>query len=100
MLLFAICSSPLMFIARFNDAFALLGVVMAVNFISFGLADAVAMLSPPKVLKSGDSVMEASEVVLVAGMLMQLLGGHAGIRLRLALGRSGNPKDWPRSLLV
>jgi hypothetical protein len=100
MLMFAICASPLLFIARFNDAFALLGVVMAVNFISFALGDAVAMLSPPKVVRSGDSLMEAGEVVLVAGMLMQLLGGHAGIRLRLALGRSGNPKDWPRSLLI
>src|SRR5580692_2411977 len=58
MMMFAICSSPLLLVSRFNDAFALLGVVMAINFISFGLADAVAMLSQPKVVRSGDSLMQ------------------------------------------
>jgi hypothetical protein len=100
MMMFAICSSPLLLVSRFNDAFALLGVVMAINFISFGLADAVAMLSQPKVVRSGDSLMQAGELVLVAGMLMQLLGGHIGIRLGLAGEGLRNPKDWPRSLLV
>jgi hypothetical protein len=99
-LMFAICSSPILFIARFNDAFALLGVVMAVNFISFALADAVAMLSPPMTTGTGDSVMKGGDMVLLAGMLMQLLGAHAGIRLGLARERSVMPKDWPRSSLL
>ncbi len=99
-LMFAICSSPLPFMARFNDAYALLGVAMAINFISFALADAFAMLSPPTVAAAGISPMNAAEIVLLVGMLMQLIGGHAGIRLGLAGAQGRTPKDWNRSLLV
>lgn len=99
-LMVAICSSPLLFVVRLNDAFALLGMVMAINFISFALADAVSMLSPPKTAASGGSLLGAGDMVLLTGMLMQLLGGLAGIRLGAARDPRRVPEDWPRSLLV
>jgi hypothetical protein len=99
-LLFAICASPLPFIRRLNDAYALLGVVMAINFISFGLADAVGMLSAPTVVRSDKSLIDAGEAVLLVGLLMQLLGGHVGIRLAARSGPPGATKDWSRSFLV
>jgi hypothetical protein len=100
MLLFAICSSPLPFIKRLNDAYALLGVVMAINFISFGLADAVGMLSAPKFVRPDSSLVDAGEAILLIGLLMQVLGGHVGIRLAARRGATEVAKDWPRSFLV
>src|SRR5580704_6920321 len=45
-LLFAICSSPVPFVDRFNGAFAMLSAAMVVYFFEFGALDAMSMLKP------------------------------------------------------
>jgi hypothetical protein len=99
-LLFAICSSPLPFIDRFNGSFAMLGVAMAVYFVEFGALDAVSMLKAPGKGVAVDHATGLADVVLWLGALMQIVGFH--IAARIAKGRSSLilPKDWSRHFLV
>jgi hypothetical protein len=99
-LLFAICSSPLPFIDRFNGSFAMLGVAMAVYFVEFGALDAVSMLKAPGKGVAVDHATGLADVVLWLGALMQIVGFH--IAARIAKGRSSPilPKDWSRHFLV
>ena len=99
-LLFAICSSPLPFIDRFNSGFAMLGVAMAVFFVEFGALDAVSMLRPPSKGVAVDHAMGRTEVVIWLGALMQIVGFQIAARMTGARGSRTLTKDWSRHLLV
>jgi hypothetical protein len=99
-LLFAICSSPLPFIDRYNGPFAMLGAAMAVYFVEFGALDALSMLKPAMKDAAGKDVISGTDVVLWVGALMQIAGFHAAARITKVRGSVVLPKDWSRSLLV
>jgi hypothetical protein len=100
MMLFAICSSPLPFITRPNGVMAMLGVAMAVYFVGFGLGDAAAMFAPPKSSRPDGVVLDAGEIVLLLGALVQLIGFHLGARIAKRDSGGNAIKDWPRSLFL
>jgi hypothetical protein len=98
--LFAICSSPIPFIDRFNGPFAMLGVAMAVYFLEFGALDAATMLKAPTTTTAVEGGIGWTEIVLWLGALMQIAGFHAAARLFQGKDPGRVGKDWPRSLLV
>lgn len=99
-LMFALCTSPIPFIRRFNDCFAVLALMCGVYFLTFAMADAVSMLSASE-LRSGDgALLTPGEAVLLLGTLLQIAGFHAGVRM---FGTARSPavaRDWPRALLM
>jgi len=99
-LLFAICSSPLLSVVKPNDAFMILSVTMAMYFVEFGLLDAVSIFSPAKRQPSVGSLINAAEVLLMVGALAKIAGFHVGARI----GRSGRGeralKDWPPTVVA
>jgi hypothetical protein len=98
-LMFAICSSPIPFIGHLNGPFAILGVALATYFLNFAMLDAVSMLSPPKLAHATEGFLDAGELVLLVGALMQTIGFHVAVRFSSARA-GGLPKDWPLALLV
>jgi hypothetical protein len=98
-LLFAICSSPVLFVGPLNGSFAMLGVAMAAYFVEFGMLDAASMLSPPKPSSRATGVLDGAEVVIIVGALMQVAGFHLAARLTAAQRADIQFKDWPRTLL-
>jgi hypothetical protein len=98
--LFALCSSPIIYIDRFNGPYALLGVATGAYFIQFGLLDAVSMLSPPKLGAASGPAFDAGEVMIIVGALMQIVGFHLGKRLVVNRGAPRVAQDWSPSLLL
>jgi hypothetical protein len=100
--LFALCSSPLLWMRRFNDRFALLALFFAIYFVFFGNIDlqvAVGFAEIPTPPHQG--VLTATEGLILAGGTILLLAYHLG----LALSGRGRPpppaRDWsPRALLL
>jgi hypothetical protein len=99
-LLFAICSSPVPFVDRFNGAFAMLSAAMVVYFFEFGALDAMSMLKPHAKILAVEGSIGRTEVVVWIGALMQIVGFHAVTRLAKGRERLGASKDWPKGLLV
>ena len=99
MLLFALCASPILFISRGNDKFALLGILMAAFFMLFGLSDLMAAFLPARIVDSNRGLTE-TEMVILIGAVMQMVGFFAASRLPSASNPGRVPKDWPRKLLV
>jgi hypothetical protein len=100
MLLFAVCSSAIPFITEWNGAFAMLGVVGAVYFLGFGMADALGMLSPLAAPRSDGALMDGGEALLLTGTLVQMLGFHLGVRLTTQGRTFAAPRDWPRAMFL
>jgi hypothetical protein len=99
-LLFAICTSPLPLINRFNGPFAMLGVAMAVYFVEFGALDAVLMLKAPVKGTSSESGIGRTEIVLWLGAAMQIAGFYTAARFSGMRGAARPSKDWSHALLV
>jgi hypothetical protein len=99
-LLFAICSSPLPFIDRFNGPFAMLAAAMAVYFVEFGALDAVLMLKAPMKGAAAEGGIGRTEIVLWLGAAMQIAGFHAAAIISRSRGEVRFPKDWSRPFLV
>ena len=99
LLLFALCSSPILFVSRVNDRFALLGILMAAFFLLFGLSDMKAAFSPAKAVASTRGLSE-TEIVILIGAAMQMVGFYLASALASASSRGRSLEDWPRNLLV
>jgi hypothetical protein len=99
-LLFAICTSPLPLIDRFNGPFAILGVAMAVYFVEFGALDAMLILKAPIKGTPAEGGIGRTEIVLLLGAVMQIVGFYAAARLFKVRADALFPKDWSRPFLV
>lgn len=99
-LLFAICSSSLLFIDRLNGTYTVLGVAMAVYFVEFGALDAKHMLQPPANFARADQGINRTDIFLWAGALMQIIGFHWAARITKIRSSRISPKDWPERLFV
>lgn len=100
--LFAICSLPVLFIVRLNGAYAMLAVAMAVYFVEFGALDAMTIVKPPtKGAPPSDATgVGRTEVVLWLGASMQILGFIVAVRLWGRRANQAVAKDWSRRMLV
>jgi hypothetical protein len=99
-LLFAICTSPLPLIDRFNGPFAILGVAMAVYFVEFGALDAMLILRAPVNSTPAEGGIGRTEIVLLLGAVMQIAGFYAAARFCKVGADAHFPKDWSRPFLV
>jgi hypothetical protein len=98
--LFAICSSAVPFVRRLNDPYAILAVIGAVYFVGFGITDAMGMFTPGLLPRPEQSLMDAGEAVVLAGMGCQFMGFHLGMRLSRRPSEAQPPKDWATGLLL
>lgn len=97
-LLFAICSSPLMFMRQLNDRYVLLTLFSAVFFQHFGLLDVIHIVQGVTDRQDSD-LPSLSEAVILAGGFMAHLAYHLGCRF----GRDNRltiSKDWNESTIL
>src|ERR1700730_14661756 len=73
LLLFALCSTPILSIRRLNDRYALLGIFSFMYFMWFGNLDFIRMFTGEPVPLASDGFMDAAEVlILLSGLSLQL----------------------------
>jgi hypothetical protein len=98
-LLFALCSSPMIDMTVLNGPYALLGIFSLNYFLFYGALDLSHLISAQVFAYGADSFMSASEgVILLGGAL-----AHIGYRLACrTMGRPNarQPKDWSEFTLV
>lgn len=105
-LLFALCSAPILFFDGLNGRYALLGLFMLVYFVSYGVGDltnlftvpdASAALSP----QGPSTVFSKAEMVILIGGCLLVLGYCCAERLvRAANDRSLAARDWSRMTIM
>lgn len=100
-LLFAVCSSPLLVVRRFNDRYASYSFFLLVYFVSFGALDCIALATGKAVAGPSGGVLSESELVILAGGIAFVVGylwassrTHAGPDSQMLLD------DWPMVTLV
>lgn len=98
-LLFALCSSPLLNLARLNDRYALLALFSAVFFQFYGLLDLINLFRTLPGTTDTDSVLSDSEMVILAGGALV----HSAYRLvsrPYGVGLQPSARDWRISSLI
>jgi len=95
-LLFALCSTPLLLMKRPNDRFSLYTIFLGMYFVSYGVLDLTSLLQA--------SSSEPGSAALAPGELVILCGGAAfALGYRALAARQVEPAlaaDWPMSRLV
>lgn len=97
-LLFAICSSPVIFMHRLNDRYVLLTLFSAVFFQHFGLLDVI-HIAQGVTGRHDNDFLSPTEVVILAGGLMVHLAFHLACRF----GRGSRPStsnNWSESTIL
>jgi hypothetical protein len=98
-LLMAICSSPLLWMQRYNDRFVLLSIFLATFFVFYGASD-ISTLTGAAPFTSAQGILSAPECAILMGAALAILGYHAA----LAVSRRREPpaaaRDWPAPLIV
>jgi hypothetical protein len=99
-LLFLLCSSPILSINRLNDRYALLAVFSATYFVYYGALDFLHVLSgalaPVPIYAR---ILAPDELVILVGGLLLQIGYLVSCRTGNVQPRSW-PKDWPERTLV
>jgi hypothetical protein len=100
-LLFAVCSSPLLVLRQLNDRYACYGVFLVCYFLSFGALDCIALASGKVVAGSTGEVISEAELLILAGAI----AFSAGYLRSAALGAADGDRqilldDWSMSSLV
>jgi hypothetical protein len=100
LLLFAVCSTPVIDLDGLNGKFVMPSLYLAFYFISFGLVDFL-NLSKGVSSEGLPSILSATEAVILAGSVMMTVG----YRTAMMLGRkSGAPapqiRDWPMKTIL
>lgn len=92
-LLFALCSTPLIDIDRLNGRFALLGMFMAVYFVSYGVNDLTDLFAGTSHGRPDGALSETEAIILTGGVFWTLAYRSA---LSVAKSRPGAaaPRDW------
>jgi hypothetical protein len=106
--LFALCSSFVIDIDRLNGRLALLGLFSLVYFVSYGGLDVSTLFSDVtgQSFQRGGEFLSKTEVVILSGGFMSVLGYRLAVRLAVRLATGGrpllSPRDWslPTILIV
>jgi hypothetical protein len=98
-LLFALCSTPIIDLTVLNGPHALLGIFSLNYFLFYGALDLSHLMSAQEFGYGADGFMSASEgVILLGGALMQIAYRFACRTMRKF--NPAVPKDWPELILV
>jgi hypothetical protein len=92
-ILFALCSSPLLFLDAFNGKYALLAIFMPVYFLFYGMLDLMSLLSGAESIASAGFMSEA-EFALLCGAAIALSGYGAGVALAGRSQERQTASDW------
>jgi hypothetical protein len=96
LLLFALCSAPVLFLDGLNGRYALLAIFFLLYFIMFGLSDVFALLQPVHAGPSAPMLTTTEAVVLVGGAV--LFGAYCLIvQPAFELGQRSVPREWSLS---
>jgi hypothetical protein len=96
-LLFALCTSPVLSITRLNDRYALLGIFSFLWFLWYGNLDLIRLWSAPATAPDG-RLIDRAEVLILAGGVMV----HIAYRLtcRTTLRPANHARDWSELALM
>jgi hypothetical protein len=103
-LLFAICSTPLLLLRRFNDRYALLGIFMALYFLQFGALDLQHLLLGTDVPVVRTSFLSPVELAVLLGATLMLAGYLGGVALGIDNGGERSfrqpPAEWSKETIL
>ncbi len=101
-LLFALCSAPLLSVRRVNDRFMLLVAFMAMYFIFFGAIDLEILLGVTDSVNPGSGLIDTTEVLALLGGAAFLLGYYlsAGFSGASTQTKELFTNDWPPNTVV
>jgi hypothetical protein len=99
-LLFFLCSSPVLLMRRLNDRYAPLAVFAVVYFVYFGALDVLRLLTgDPMPGPASGGIVSPAELAILVGCLLAQIGYLAGCR-RNEDRRRPALRDWPEPALV
>jgi hypothetical protein len=104
-LLFALCSTPVIDFDGLNGRYALLALFMLVYFVSYGVGDLsnlftagdLASLTSPR---PGSSALSKPEAVILVGGIMLVLGYRIAVLIVNASRPIRSPRDWPKNAVL
>lgn len=98
-LLMALCSSPLLWLQRFNGRYVLLGIFLAAFFVFYGASDIGTLLGEPPGTGS-QGILSAPEFAILLGAALAIVGYHVALTLFRRQDPTANARDWPAHLIV
>lgn len=100
-LLFAICSSTLLFVARANGPYAPLVVLLAFYFLAYAFTDFVfGLLLPVMPVASGAGSLSLTEVAILSGALLIMAGYHAAVMTARGARTNLVAAEWPNKTAI
>lgn len=105
-LLFLLCSSPLLDMTHWNDRYVLLAVFSGFYFVLYGLLDTVHLILstvtpvPVSAGVGGDSLLSQTELLILVGSFLTQLGYRLACRVPADKLPSAPDRDWPENSLV
>jgi hypothetical protein len=104
-LLFALCSNSVIDFDQLNGRYALLGLFMLVYFVSYGVGDLSNLLIGNDLTglttsQPTSSLLSKTEVVILAGGVVLVLGYRVAIFLANASLPTRSPREWPKSAIL
>ena len=92
-LLFAVCSNPIIDLDGLNGKFALHGIFLAFYFVSFGLGDFTNLMSGTS-SEAVPSLFSDTEAVILAGAVMLTIGYRLTVKVGDSTPDRHQPRDW------
>ncbi len=102
-LLFALCSTSIIFIDRLNGRYALLALFLFVYFVSYGALDVSKLFAdqPARLAQSDGELLTMTEAVILVGGCMLAAGYRFAVYLAGIGTRRRAPRDWtPGTILI
>jgi hypothetical protein len=99
-LLFALCSAPIIDVDRLNGRFALLAIFMFVYFVSYGVVDLTDVFTGIT-REAAESALSQTEAVILTGGVLWVIGYRAAVSVVKSHGATAVPRDWsPHTTLI
>jgi hypothetical protein len=104
-LVFALCSTPIIDYDGLNGRYALLGLFMLVYFVSYGVGDLSNLFTGsdlsglPSSQRASDALSKTEAVILVGGIML-VLGYRIGVLIVNASRPTRDPRDWSKIAIL
>jgi hypothetical protein len=98
-LVFALCSTPIIDLDGLNGRYALLGISLFAYFIMYGIGDLGALMHGPATEQSG-AILSVPETVILVGGAMLVLSYRLVVLVSSPIGRASTPRDWSMRSIV
>jgi len=98
-LLFALCSTPIIDLDGLNGRYALLGLFLIAYFVMFGASDVTALAQQTDAAAEATPTSQGltrTEMVILAGGILAYLGYRVAVAARSAIKEPPLRRDWPK----